>query len=60
MIVDSNDNVQMALFNGITANTNNPPNWPTTLGGLTGDNTQIWKLIALGYQNAGWLAMYSQ
>ena len=30
LIVDSNNNVQMALFNGLTANTNNPPNWPTT------------------------------
>src|ERR1017187_6455883 len=57
LIVDSNNSVQMALFNGLTANTNNSPNWPTTLGALTGDNTQIWKLIALGYQHAGWLAM---
>ena len=56
LIVDSNNNVQMALYNGVTANTNNPPNWPTTLGALTGDNTQIWKLMALGYQNIGWLA----
>ncbi len=56
LIVDSNNNVQMALYNGATANTNNPPNWPTTLGALTGDNTQVWKLIALGYQNAGWVA----
>ncbi len=57
LIVDSNNNVQMALFNGLTANTKNSPNWPTTLGALTGDNTQIWKLIANGYQNAGWVAM---
>jgi len=56
LIVDSNDNIQLALFNGITANTSNPPNWPTTLGALTGDNTQIWKLISIGYLNAGWVA----
>ena len=56
LIVDSNNNVQMALYNGGTANTSNPPNWPTTLGALTGDNTQMWKLIALGYQNIGWVA----
>ncbi len=56
LIVDSNDNVQMALYNGATANTSNPPNWPTHLGALTADNTQVWKLIALGYQNAGWVA----
>ncbi|MGD1100846.1 MAG: hypothetical protein ABSA59_02175 [Terriglobia bacterium] len=56
LIVDSNNNVQMALYSGITANTSNPPNWPTTLGALTGDNTQVWKLIALGYQNAYWVA----
>jgi hypothetical protein len=56
LIVDSNDNVEMALYNGVTANTNNPPTWPTTLGALTGDNTQLWKLIALGYQNTDWVA----
>ncbi len=56
LIVDSNDNVQMALYNGVTANTSNPPTWPTTLGALTGDNTQVWKLIALGYENIGWVA----
>jgi hypothetical protein len=56
LIVDSNNNVQMALYNGATANTDNPPNWPTTPGALTGDNTQVWKLIALGYQNIGWVA----
>ncbi|MGO8792687.1 MAG: hypothetical protein ACLQVL_35595 [Terriglobia bacterium] len=56
LIVDSNNNVQMALYNGATANTSNPPNWPTTLGARTGDNTQLWKLIALGYQNAYWVA----
>jgi hypothetical protein len=56
LIVDSNNNVQMALYSGATANTNNPPNWPTTLGALTGDNTQVWKLIALGYQNTYWVA----
>jgi hypothetical protein len=56
LIVDSNNNVQMALYNGVTANTSNPPNWPTTLGALTGDNTQVWKLIALGYENIGWVA----
>jgi hypothetical protein len=56
LIVDSNNNVQMALYNGTTANTSNPPNWPTTLGALTGDNTQLWKLIALGYQSANWVA----
>jgi hypothetical protein len=56
LIVDSNNNVQMALYSGITANTNNPPSWPTTLGALTGDNTQVWKLMALGYENIGWVA----
>ena len=56
LIVDSNNNVQIALYNGITVNTGNAPNWPTTLGALTGDNTQVWKLIALGYENAGWVA----
>jgi hypothetical protein len=56
LIVDSNNNVQMALYNGVTANTSNPPNWPATLGALTGDNTQLWKLIALGYQSAYWVA----
>ena len=56
LIVDSNNNVQMALYTGATANTSNPPNWPTQLGGLTGDNTQLWKLIALGYQNTYWVA----
>ncbi len=56
LIVDSKNNVQMALFNGLTANTSNPPNWPTTLGALTGDNTQIWKLVAIGYQSSGWVA----
>jgi hypothetical protein len=56
LIVDSNNNVQMALYNGATANTNNPPNWPTQLGALTGDNTQVWKLVALGYENIGWVA----
>ncbi len=56
LIVDTNNNVQMALYNGVTTNTSNPPNWPTTLGALTGDNTQVWKLISLGYQNAGWVA----
>ncbi len=56
LIVDSNNNVQMALYNGTTANTSNPPNWPATLGALTGDNTQLWKLITLGYQNTYWVA----
>ena len=56
LIVDSNNNVQMALYNGTTANTSNPPNWPTTLGALAGDNTQLWKLITLGYQNTYWVA----
>ena len=56
LIVDVNNNVQMALYNGVTANTGNPPNWPTQLGALTGDNTQLWKLVALGYQNTGWVA----
>ena len=56
LIVDSNNNVQMALYSGTTANTSNPPNWPTQLGALTGDNTQLWKLIALGYQNTAWVA----
>lgn len=57
LIVDSNGNVQLALYNGATANTSNPPNWPTQLGALTGDNTQVWKLVALGYQNTYWVAM---
>ena len=56
LIVDSNNNVQMALYNGATANSSTPPNWPVQLGALTGDNTQVWKLIALGYQNAYWVA----
>ncbi len=56
LIVDSNNNVQIALYNGITASTDHPPNWPTQLGALTGDSTQVWKLIALGYQNIGWVA----
>jgi len=56
LIVDSNNNVQVALYNGVTANTSNAPNWPTQLGALTGDNTQLWKLVALGYQNAYWVA----
>jgi hypothetical protein len=57
LIVDSNNNVQMALYNGVTVNASNPPNWPTTLGALTGDNTQVWKLMTLGYQNTYWVAM---
>jgi hypothetical protein len=56
LIVDSNNNTQIALYNGITANTANPPNWPTQLGALTSENSQLWKLLALGYQNIGWLA----
>lgn len=56
LIVDANNNVQMALYNGATANSGSPPNWPTQLGALTADNTQIWKLIAIGYQNAYWVA----
>jgi hypothetical protein len=56
LIVDTNNNVQMALYNGVTANNSNPPNWPTTLGALTSDSTQVWKLISIGYQNAGWVA----
>ena len=56
LIVDSNNNVQMALYNGLTANTSNPPNWPKALGALTGDNTQLWKLVALGYTNTYWVA----
>ncbi len=56
LIVDSSNNVQVALYNGVTASTSNPPNWPAQLGALTADNTQLWKLIAVGYQNTGWLA----
>jgi len=56
LIVDSNNNTQIALYNGITASTDHPPNWPTQLGALTSDGTQVWKLIALGYQNIGWVA----
>jgi len=56
LIVDSHDNTQIALYNGRTANTDNAPNWPTQIGSLTGDNTQCWKLVALGYQNIGWAA----
>ncbi len=64
MIVDSNNNTQMALVTGQTCASGfagcgggNPPNWPATLGALTGDNAQVWKLVALGYQNVGWLAL---
>ncbi len=64
MIVDSNNNTQLALVNGETCssgapgcgNSGNPPNWPTTLGALTGDYTQVWKLIALGFQ-PGYVAL---
>ena len=57
LIVDSNGNTQMALYNGVTANTDRAPNWPGTLGALTGDNSQVWKVMALGYQNIGWVAL---
>lgn len=63
IIVDGNSNVQMALISGLTngpgtGNYNGqPPNWPTTLGALTGDYLQEWKLVALGFANAGWLAL---
>ncbi len=65
MIVDGNGNTQMALVDGVTCSAsvtgcggnNNPPNWPTTLGALTADNTQVWKLIALGYKYTGWVAL---
>lgn len=56
MIVDYNGNTQMALVSGTTCASGigncsgNAPNWPTTLNALTGDNTQVWKLISLGYQ----------
>lgn len=56
MIVDSNDNVQMALYSGVTANTSSPPNWPTgsgRLGALTGDGTQVWKFITQNYAAIG-------
>ncbi len=56
LIVDSNDNTQIALYNGVTVNTSAAPNWPMQPGALTADNTQVWKLIALGYQNIGWVA----
>jgi hypothetical protein len=64
MIVDYNGNTQMALVSGTTCSSGAPgcgnsgdaPNWPTTLGALTGDYTQVWKLIALGYQ-PGFLAL---
>ncbi len=59
MIVDTNDNTQMALVDGVTCsasaqgcgNNNNAPNWPATLGALTGDYQQVWKLISLGYKS---------
>jgi hypothetical protein len=57
LIVDSNNNVQMALYSGATANTGSPPHWPVSLGALTGDNTQVWKLVGLGFHNTGWVAM---
>jgi len=64
MIVDSNNNTQMALVTGQTCASGiagcgggNPPNWPATLGALAGDDAQVWKLVALGYQNVGWLAL---
>lgn len=64
LIVDSNDNVQIALLNGTTCggttachNTNHP-NWPTTpIGSLTGDYTQVWKLLWTGYTNIKWVAL---
>ncbi len=62
IIVDGNGNTEMALVTGQTCasglgNCNGqPPNWPTTLGALTGDYEQVWKLIALGYQ-PGYLAL---
>jgi len=58
LIVDSNNNVQMALVNGTTENTtDNYPTWPTSpLGALTADGTQIWKLISTSYQTPGWIA----
>jgi hypothetical protein len=59
LIVDSNNNTQIALYNGVTANTDADPNWPTgssRLGALTGDNMQCWKFITLGYENIGWVA----
>ncbi len=64
MIVDYNGNTQMALVNGTTCsagapgcgNSGDAPNWPVTLGALTGDYTQVWKLVALGYQ-PGFLAL---
>lgn len=62
LIVDSNNNVELALWNGITANSTqdpsgNPPNWPATLGALTADGGQMWKLISMNYQNPGWIAV---
>jgi hypothetical protein len=49
--------VQLALYSGATENTtDNPPNWPVTLGALTADGTQLWKLISGNYQNPGWIA----
>jgi hypothetical protein len=56
MIVDGNGNTEMALVSGVTCASGigrcngQPPNWPTTLGALTADNTQVWKLISTGYQ----------
>jgi hypothetical protein len=41
---------------GIANCNGQPPNWPIVLGALTGDNTQVWKLIATGCQ-PGFLAL---
>ncbi len=69
IIVDYNGNTQMALVTGKTcapgvSNCSNSgegaPNWPTSPAGganaaLTGDYTETWKLMCLGYQS-NWIA----
>lgn len=62
LIVDHNNAVQMAIVDGTTCggsqfcSSTNHPNWPTTVGALTGDFTQIWKLIWLDYTTVKWVA----
>lgn len=67
LIVDGDGNTEMALVSGTTCASGigncsgQPPNWPTAPAGgadaaLTGDNTQVWKLISTGYQ-LEWLAL---
>jgi hypothetical protein len=48
-VIDSNGNLQLATNNGISGSTN--PNWGTTAGALTTDNTMTWQFY--GAQNSG-------